>query len=110
MAHLRLIAKTGHLVAADGTDAYLPNLSRLAIPVTIVQGAESEAFRPEGAEATAAALRAAVDPALVSLDVVPDYGHLDLVIGKNADHDVFPLLLAHLDRTTAAAADELTHA
>jgi cholesterol oxidase len=110
MEHLRLVAKAGHLVAGDGSEAYLPGLARLALPIAIVQGAESEAFRPEGAEATAAALRAAVDPALVSLEIVPDYGHLDLVIGKNADRDVFPLLLAHLDRTTAAAADELTHA
>jgi cholesterol oxidase len=110
MEHLRLVAKTGHLVAADGSDAYLPNLARLAIPLTIVQGAESDAFRPEGAEASATVLRAAVGGELVSLQVVPDYGHLDLVVGKNADRDVFPLLLDHLDRTTAPAADALARA
>jgi len=103
MEHLRLVAKAGHLVAACGSELYLPGLARLAVPLAIVHGAESEAFRPEGAAATAAAL----DPSLVSLRLVPDYGHLDLVIGKNADRDVYPLLLDHLDRTTAPAADAL---
>ena len=109
MEHLRLVAKQGRLVAADGADAYLPHLARLALPLAILHGAESEAFRPDGSEATVAALRAAVPAGLVSLELVPDYGHLDLVIGKNADRDVYPLLLAHLDRTTAplAGADAL---
>ena len=110
MEHLRLVAKRGHLVAADGGDAYLAHLDRLAIPVALVQGAESEAFRPEGAEATAAALRSAVRPELVTLTTVQDYGHLDLVIGKAADHDVFPLLLEQLERTVPPVPAQLVGA
>ena len=102
MAHLRTIAKRGHLVSADGADAYLPELPKLTAPLTLVHGAESEAFRPAGAEATLAALRAAGRDD-VSLRLVPDYGQLDLLIGKNADRDVFPLLLDHLGRTGAAS-------
>ena len=109
MSHLRLIAKRGSLVAADGSDAYLPALSRLTVPLALVHGAESEAFRPAGAEATLAALRAAGRDD-VELRLVPDYGQLDLLIGKNADRDVFPLLLDHLDRTTAPAAGALQNA
>jgi cholesterol oxidase len=97
MAHLRLVAKRGRLVAADGADSYLPNNARLAIPLAFVHGAESEAFRPAGTEATVAELRASNPVAPVSLQLVPDYGHLDLVIGKNADRDVFPLILDHLN-------------
>ena len=41
---------------------------------------------------------------------VEHYRKLDLLIGKNADHDVFPLLLDHLDRTTAPAAGALQNA
>jgi cholesterol oxidase len=110
MEHLRLIAKRGRLVAADGSDAYLPALDRLSIPLAFVHGAESEAFRPEGTEASVAALRAAVDPALVSLELVPDYGHLDLVIGKDAASDVFPFLVEHLTRTTAPLESALQEA
>jgi len=102
MEQLRTIARRGHLVDAEGRDAYLPYLDRLAVPVALIQGAESEAFRPEGAEATVAALSAAMRPELVSLQVVPDYGHLDLLIGKAADRDVYPLILEQLERTAAA--------
>jgi len=30
--------------------------------------------------------------------VLPDYGHLDVFIGKNAATDIFPLMLAELDK------------
>ena len=110
MAHLRRIAKQGHLVGADGSDGYLAHAERLALPLLFVHGAESEAFRPEGTEATVVALRASVDPELVSRVFVDDYGHLDLVIGKNADRDVFPLLLAHLDRVRPPADGALLEA
>ena len=32
-----------------------------------------------------------------SLHVLPDYGHLDVFLGKNAVRDMFPLILAALD-------------
>jgi cholesterol oxidase len=100
MEHLRLAAKRGHLVTADGSERYLPALGRLTVPLAFVHGAEDETFRPDGTHATVAALReAGVAPELVTLDLVPNYGHLDLLIGKNADRDVFPLLLARLERT-----------
>jgi pimeloyl-ACP methyl ester carboxylesterase len=33
-----------------------------------------------------------------SLHILPDYGHLDVFIGKNAAQDVFPIILDELDR------------
>lgn len=33
-----------------------------------------------------------------SLHVLPEYGHLDIFLGKNAERDVFPILLQELDR------------
>lgn len=33
-----------------------------------------------------------------SLHIVPDYGHLDIFMGKNAAKDIFPLILAELDK------------
>jgi cholesterol oxidase len=110
IAQLRLVAKRGRLVAADGADLYLPHSARLAIPLAFVHGAESEAFRPGGTETTVAELRTGNPGSPVSLHLIPDYGHLDLVIGKNADNDVFPLILDHLNATTAPAAGALVGA
>ena len=31
--------------------------------------------------------------------VIPGYGHIDCIFGKNAAHDVYPLIVAHLDKT-----------
>jgi cholesterol oxidase len=106
--HLRLVARRGHLVAADGSDRYLPALDRLTAPLAFVHGAESEAFRPDGTEATVAALRAAgAAPDQATLTIVPGYGHVDLVIGKDAVRDVYPLVLARLEETTASGVDAL---
>lgn len=103
IAHLGAIAKRGRLVSADGADAYVPKLARLAFPVAYIHGDESEAFLVEGARMSAAALREAVDPDLVSLNVIPDYGHLDLVIGRNAAADVYPFVREQLERAAARA-------
>ena len=39
--HLALLTKTGHLVTADGQEAYLPHLERLAIPITFIHGEQN---------------------------------------------------------------------
>ena len=31
--------------------------------------------------------------------VIPDYGHIDCIFGKNAAVEVYPHVLAHLDKT-----------
>jgi cholesterol oxidase len=33
--------------------------------------------------------------------VVPNYGHIDCIYGKNAVNDIYPLMLKHLDATSA---------
>src|SRR5581483_8581487 len=101
IAHLKTIAKERRLVAADGRDAYVPNRERLTMPLLFVHGDESEAFKLEGTQMTVASLSETIDPELVSLEVVADYGHLDLVIGKDAAEDVFPRLRGFLQRIEA---------
>jgi cholesterol oxidase len=36
--------------------------------------------------------------------VIPGYGHIDCIYGKNAVNDVFPLMLSHLEDTADAPA------
>jgi len=35
-----------------------------------------------------------------SLRIIPDYGHLDIFMGKDAVRDTFPIILEELDRPT----------
>ena len=35
-----------------------------------------------------------------SLHVIPNYSHLDIFMGQNASRDVFPLMLAELDKAS----------
>lgn len=99
--HLHRIARKGELVSADGTDAYLPNIERLALPITFIHGAESEVFRPEGTERTYELLRERLGKERYAFHPIPNYGHLDCLIGKDAVSDVYPLIVNHL-----AAAEE----
>jgi cholesterol oxidase len=97
--HVRLIARKGQLVAADGADTYLPNIERLAFPIAFIHGDESEVFRPEGTEKTHELLRERFGKERYVYHRIPNYGHLDCLIGTNAVTDVYPLILNHLDRT-----------
>jgi cholesterol oxidase len=69
----------------------------LAIPLRIIHGAQNACFDPSGTERTEAWLRVHNDPGLVSRVVIPNYGHIDCIFGKNAAIDVFPHILAHLE-------------
>lgn len=97
--HLASLTNTGHLVDFQGGDAYLPHLERLAIPITFIHGANNECFLPESTEITLKLLSDANKSSLYQRKVVPGYGHIDCIFGKNAATDVYPLILAHLEAT-----------
>ena len=99
--HIALLARVGHLVAFDGADAYLPHLDRLAIPICFIHGAANQCFLPESTEITYNLLRQTNGDGLYSRHVVPNYGHIDCIYGKNAVNDIYPLMLKHLDATSA---------
>ena len=97
--HLQLLTNTDHLVDFDGHDVYLPHLDRLAIPITFIHGAQNECFLPESTEITMNDLVAANGTSLYKRHVIPGYGHIDCIFGKNAVNDVFPFVLEHLEAT-----------
>jgi cholesterol oxidase len=99
--HLTRIVRQGHLVAADGRDAYLPHLERLAIPITFIHGEENACFLPEGSEETLELLAGRNGRDLYRREVIPEYGHIDCIFGKNAATDVYPFILRHLEETRA---------
>lgn len=97
--HLALMVRAGKLLSADGQDVYLPHLGRLAIPITFIHGAENACFLPESTEQTMELLRQHNDAHLYQRHVIPGYGHIDCMFGKRAAHDVYPLILKHLEAT-----------
>ena len=95
--HLAQMVRQGKLVAYDGTDIYLPHLDRLAIPIAFIHGAENACFLPESTRVTFDLLRETNGAGLYSRHVIPGYGHIDCIYGKNAAQDVYPFMLHHLE-------------
>jgi cholesterol oxidase len=96
---LALFARKGRLLDADGRDVYLPHVDRLALPILFVHGAENACFKPESTARTVERLAEANGRQLYERHVIPGYGHIDCIFGKNAARDIFPLIEAHLDKT-----------
>ena len=99
--HVGMIVSAGKIVDHHGHDTYLQpeNLSRLAFPIMFLAGAENQEFYPETSKITYDLLREANAPDLYTRTVIPGYAHMDCFVGKDAVHDVYPSLLAHLEET-----------
>ncbi|TPV93632.1 MAG: alpha/beta fold hydrolase [Myxococcales bacterium FL481] len=94
--HLALMVRKRQLVTAEGEDAYLCQVGRLGLPITFIHGAENHCFLPESTERTYAWLCQHHDPQLYTRHVVPDFGHIDCIFGRDAVTSVYPLVQAHL--------------
>jgi cholesterol oxidase len=97
--HLGRLSNVKHLVCADGQEIYMNQLKRLAIPITFIHGAENGCYLPKSTEETVAALSAANGASFYKRHVIPGYGHIDCMFGKDAVDDVYPKIVAHLDAT-----------
>jgi cholesterol oxidase len=109
LGHLALMVRRGRLVAADGSDAYLPHADRLRIPIRFVHGAENACYPVLGTELSLDYVARANGPELYSRRVIPGYGHIDCIFGEHAARDVYPHVLEHLEET-ASAGDRPAHA
>jgi cholesterol oxidase len=99
LEHLTALVRHGSLVSATGEDVYMPHLDRLAIPLAFIHGAQNQCWLPESTALTYEALCAANGSALYTRYLVPRYGHIDCIFGKQAATDVYPRIVAHLDAT-----------
>jgi cholesterol oxidase len=98
---LAAVVRRRHVVSSSGGNDYLPHLERLAIPITFIHGALNRCYLPESTEATYSLLCQRNDPSLYERHVVPRYGHIDCIFGKNTAIDIFPLIRRHLDRVAS---------
>jgi len=95
--HLALMVREGKVVTADGLDTYLPNIKDLAIPITIIHGAENKCYLPRSTELTFNLMREENTHTLYNRHLIPGYGHIDCIFGKDAVRDVYPYILQHLE-------------
>jgi cholesterol oxidase len=108
LQQLALMIRAEKILRADGTDGYLqenlgfPTLGRLAIPMLFIHGEKNQCWLPESTALTYELLRSRNDPALYTRQLIPGYGHIDCIFGKNAATDVFRYAVAHLDKTATA--------
>jgi cholesterol oxidase len=102
--HLACMVRKGHIVTAQGEDAYLSThsparLDRLAIPIAFLHGSRNQCFLPESTRLTYNLLRTKNDQKLYTRYVIPRYGHSDSILGVNAARDVYPYIARHLEAT-----------
>src|ERR1039458_119455 len=81
----------------------MPHLDRLAIPISFIHGAQNECFLPESTETTMNDLIKANESKFYQRHVIPGYGHIDCIYGKNAAKDVYPFVLEHLEAAKEVA-------
>jgi cholesterol oxidase len=93
------LVRRGQLVDSKGNDVYLPHLDRMAIPIRFIHGAENACYLPASTERTFDVLRERNGSSLYSRVVIPNYGHIDCIFGKDASRDVYPHITEHLDAT-----------
>lgn len=94
--------RAGHLVTVDGLPGLPPHVlahpPRTDARMVFVAGADNKCFLPESQQRTYAYFNG-LRPGYHALHIVPGYGHLDIFLGRNAARDVFPTMIAELDRS-----------
>ncbi|MEO1729457.1 MAG: GMC oxidoreductase [Pseudomonadota bacterium] len=98
--HLQDVMRKGLAVNAQGKAVYTDEdaARRLALPITFLSGATNQIFYPESGQRTRVWLSDHNGSALYSQKIIPDYGHMDLFIGRNAHRDVTPWIIEELER------------
>lgn len=99
---IRRSVDAGHLVRADAhpdlPESFVDAPPRTRARFAFFAGALNACFEPESQRRTHAWFEGH-EPGRHSLNVIPNYGHLDVFMGAHAAHDVFPHMLAELERT-----------
>lgn len=101
LRQLSLLSLVTYLVNAAGENAYLPHLERMGIPIAFIHGDENDCVLPESTENSYEILARKNGKELYTRHLIPGYGHVDCIFGKDAVRDVFPFITDHLESTPA---------
>jgi cholesterol oxidase len=113
IASVRALRHIGDIIVArkaldhEGKDVYIGaedegaegNASNLRIPILFLAGEQNKIFYPQSSLRTLNWLRKHNRDIDYDRLVLPEYAHLDGFIGRNAHDDVYPAILAHLEKT-----------
>jgi cholesterol oxidase len=97
--HILTTILKGQVVDEQGNDIYMPNVGKLKIPISFIQGAENQLFLPEGTHKTfqyVCQKNGSDNYVWISF---PNYGHMDCFVGKTAVTDIYPTICAELGKT-----------
>ncbi len=73
------------------------DFAKLALPIRFIHGADGQWLLPGGTEKAAAELSEKNGANYYSCKLIPGYGDIDLLIGRRAVDDIYPLILESLN-------------
>jgi cholesterol oxidase len=100
--HLCEMIRHKEIVSMEDSFNYMGHLDRLNIPITFIHGARNRCYLPKSTELTVNLLEEENGVGLYERYVIPDYGHIDCIFGREANNDVYPYVSAALNRYSAA--------
>jgi len=101
--HLAAMVRAGNVVNADGDDVYLKGargmkgLEGMRIPIGFIHGDCNETYVPQSTALTYEMLIDAFPEQPYERYLIPGYGHIDCIFGKNAAVDVYPTIARYLN-------------
>ncbi|GLX94098.1 alpha/beta hydrolase [Herbidospora sp. NBRC 101105] len=104
--HMRKMVRAGHAVRHDDRFRdlpadYLEAASDIDVPVLFLTGDRNHVFTDSNV--VCHEIMSRHNPGLHELRILPGYGHVDPIIGKNAHVDVFPHILDFITRSGSGA-------
>ncbi|HEY2385264.1 MAG TPA: GMC oxidoreductase [Terriglobia bacterium] len=97
--HILTTIQKGQVVDEQGNDVYMPNVGKLKIPISFIQGAENQLFLPEGTHHTFQYVCEKNGSDNYIWITFPNYGHMDCFIGRSAATDIYPTICSELGKT-----------
>ncbi|CAB3802128.1 hypothetical protein LMG28614_05550 [Paraburkholderia ultramafica] len=101
--HLAAMVRAGKVVDAEGKDVYLTGtdgmkgLEGMRLPIGFIHGDRNETYLPKSTELTFDMLVKQFPEQPYERHLIPGYGHIDCIFGKNASVDVYPVIARYLD-------------
>ena len=105
---LLTVAGTGDLKSADGTYNYTAELAKVKTPILCVSGTADQSAEPAGVKYAYEHV-GSEDKTYVEMGAAKgfsgDYGHMDIVLGKNSRKEVFPMVYEWLRKRDGGGPD-----
>ncbi|MFM0397206.1 alpha/beta fold hydrolase [Paraburkholderia phytofirmans] len=101
--HLAAMVRAGKVVDAEGKDVYLTGadgmkgLEGMRRPIGFIHGDKNETYLPISTQLTYDMLVKHFPEQPYERTIIPGYGHIDCIFGKNAAVDVYPVIVKYLD-------------